>query len=560
MIKNWINITPSFMKLKVYYLLLLIIISAVVELCSIGSIFPLIINLLGDSSDNKDSIFQVFRQISDYLGFVNLILLFIFIYFLKSLYLIYFNFFKSHLIRDLENYLTNKLFAKYHDLDFEDFRKIHSGEIIRNLTKEISLYCSGFASFIYFVSETIILFTLLILLFYIDTKATLAVIVVLGILGYVLIQITFKRLSHLGDLRAKAEKDKVQNILGFIRLFPETKLYNALPNIKKLFANFTSTASTSQALFNFLGQIPRIFMELTAFSVLGVLLIISHYFNYSDQEMLILISVFGVVGLRVLPSVSRLLNTAQVLRYNTTSKIIIDNIFSSIEKNISNKRGKKSKLTLKISNKNFSTLELDNISYSFTNEMTNIINKVSLRATSGNPVCISAPSGKGKSTLLEILAGLRMPHNGDIIFHNSKNKKITKPKIAYVGQKVFLFPETIKANLLFGNKLKVDEEKIWHSLYICDMDKFVKNIGLNSKVEEDGNTFSGGQIQRLGLARAVLKYPDILILDEVTSGLDKSIEKTVIKRLHDSLKEMIIIHASHSSIVKNNCKQIISLK
>lgn len=109
MIKDWVKVIPSFMRFKVCYLLLLIVISAVVELFSIGSIFPLIINLLGDSSDNKHSIFQVFRQISDYLGFVNLILLFILIYFLKSLYLIYFNYFKSHLIRDLENHLTNKL-------------------------------------------------------------------------------------------------------------------------------------------------------------------------------------------------------------------------------------------------------------------------------------------------------------------------------------------------------------------------------------------------------------------------------------------------------------------
>ena len=81
------------------------------------------------------------------------------------------------------------------------------------------------------------------------------------------------------------------------------------------FANFTSSASTSMALFNFIGQIPRIFMELAAFSVLGIILIISHFYNYSDQKMLILVSIFGIVGLRILPSVNRLVNTSQVVRF-----------------------------------------------------------------------------------------------------------------------------------------------------------------------------------------------------------------------------------------------------
>jgi len=452
------------------------------------------------------------------------------------------------------------LFEKYHDLNFSEFSKIQSGEIIRNLTKEISLYCSGFASFIYMLSETFILFILLMLLLYVDIKATLAVIVILTIFAFLLLKITFSRLSNLGQLRAKAEKDKVQNILGFIRLFPETKLYQALPSIKPLFSSLTATASKSQALFNFFGQIPRIFLELAAFSVLGILLIVSFYYNYSDQKMLILISVFGVVGLRVLPSISRLVNTAQVVRYNTTSKNIIDNIFLNIDKISKSDKKNNPHIYIKNSNKTHSLLEINNFSFSFSKKSKLLFEKLTFKVKSGNPVCISAPSGKGKSTLLEVISGLREPNSGNMVFHKAQNNESIKPKIAYVGQRVFLFPASIKENLLFGNKLQISDNEIWQSLKVCDMYSFIKNIGLNFEVDEDGNSFSGGQIQRLGLARAILNKPNILILDEVTAGLDEEIEKKVIENLHEFLNKAIVIHASHSQIVKVNCTEEIILK
>ncbi len=559
LIKNWISPIPKYMKPKVLCMFLLIIISAFVELFSIGSIIPLFIYMFGENVKSENFTIIILENLADNLDFVKLILLFIFAYFLKSVYLIYFNYFKSMFIRDLENYLTNTLFEKYHLLDLSSFKKISSGEIIRNLTKEISLYCSGFSSFIYLLSELLILLIFIILLLFVDIKVTIAVLTILSFFGLILLNFTFSKLSNLGTTRAKAEKDKVQNILGFINLFPETKLYKALPTIKPVFANFTSSASTSMALFNFIGQIPRIFMELAAFSVLGIILIISHFYNYSDQKMLILVSIFGIVGLRILPSVNRLVNTSQVVRFNSTSKEIIDRIFKSIEEKINKRNLRYVYPKVVRTNEKISKLEVKKLSYSFDKNGKPLFKKLSFIAVVNEPVCIIAPSGKGKSTLLEVISGLRIPDTGDVIYH--KNKTTDNPiNIGYVGQKVFLFPATIKENLLFGNNSSVEDDDIWKSLKICGMYKFVKNIGLNFQVNEGGNSLSGGQVQRLGIARAILKKPNILILDEVTSGLDNKIELKIISDLHKFMSKSIIIHASHSQIVKSNCKQQIVLK
>ena len=306
--------------------------------------------------------------------------------------------------------------------------------IIRNLTKEISLYCSGFSSFIYLLSELLILLIFIILLLFVDIKVTIAVLLILSLFGLILLKFTFSKLSNLGKTRAKAEKDKVQNILGFINLFPETKLYKALPTIKPVFANFTSSASTSMALFNFIGQIPRIFMELSA--CLGIILIISHFNNYSDQKMLILVSIFGIVGLRILPSVNRLVNTSQVVRFNSTSKDIIDRIFASIEQKVNKKNGKFIYPQLGRTNEKSSKLEIKKLSYSFNKNDKPLFNNISFTAVANEPVCIIGPSGKGKSTLLEVISGLRRQSTGDVLYHN--NSTDNPINIGYVGQKVFV--------------------------------------------------------------------------------------------------------------------------
>ena len=560
LIKNWISPIPKNMKPRVFWMFSLIIIAAFVELFSIGSMFPLLIYMFGETKDSQNYTLQIFEQFAHYFGFIKLILLFVFIYFLKAMYLVYFNYFKSMLIRDLENHLTNTLFEKYHYLDLSSFKEISSGEIIRNLTKEISLYCSGFASFIYLLSETFILLILTILLLLVDIKATIAVLTILSLFGLVLLKVTFNKLSNIGASRAKAEKDKVQNILGFINLFPETKLYKALPVIKPLFAAVTFSASNSMAWFSFIGQIPRIFLELAAFSVLGILLIVSYLNEYSDQKMLILVSIFGVVGLRVLPSVSRIVNTSQVVRFNSISKEIIDKIFINIDKKITQEKAKTNHPRIIKSVDKFPKLEIKNLSYSFDKKNNPLFKNLSFSVFSDEPVCVVAPSGKGKSTLLEVISGLRTPETGEVLYHNNKKIYDKVIDIGYVGQKVFLFPATIRENLLFGNNSSVNDDNIYKSLKICGMYNFVKNIGLNFEVKEGGNSFSGGQVQRLGIARAILKRPDILILDEVTSGLDNKIELKIIRDLHRYMSKSIIIHASHSQIVKANCKKVISIK
>ena len=126
LIKNWISPIPKYMKPKVLCMFLLIIISAFVELFSIGSIIPLFIYMFGENVKSENFTIIILENLADNLDFVKLILLFIFAYFLKSVYLIYFNYFKSMFIRDLENYLTNTLFEKYHLIDLSSFKKISS--------------------------------------------------------------------------------------------------------------------------------------------------------------------------------------------------------------------------------------------------------------------------------------------------------------------------------------------------------------------------------------------------------------------------------------------------
>ena len=169
----------------------------------------------------------------------------------------------------------------------------------------------------------------------------------------------------------------------------------------------------------------------------------------------------------------------------------------------------------------------------------------------GDCIGIIGRSGSGKSTLVSLITGLFKPVSGSIMVDGvdiSKNVKSWQKKIGYVLQDIFLADNAILNNIAFG----IENEDICHksiekSVKNAQLDKFIKSLnqGLNSQVGERGVQLSGGQIQRVGIARALYNNPEILILDEATASLDSQTETNFmssIKKLKGSMTILIISH------------------
>ena len=175
-------------------------------------------------------------------------------------------------------------------------------------------------------------------------------------------------------------------------------------------------------------------------------------------------------------------------------------------------------------------------------------------------------SGSGKSSLINIIMGLVSPHSGKILSDGidiSENLPIWQNKISFVPQDVFLINDTIKKNIAFGvPSEEIDNDKIDYVIEKVFLKDFVNELPEKSDtiVGEKGSNISGGQKQRLGIARALYRNPEILILDRSTSSLDKSTEEKFIDDLFKIKENLTIIFISHNKEILKNFDKLIEIK
>jgi len=191
-------------------------------------------------------------------------------------------------------------------------------------------------------------------------------------------------------------------------------------------------------------------------------------------------------------------------------------------------------------------VEMYNVSYAYGNQT--VINEVSITAKKGFPLVLSGRSGMGKTTLANLFSGLYFPSDGEVTYHGISGNKYDstqyRPRVGFVTQDVYLFQSSLRSNLSAGRDCT--DEEIWATLEQVDAAEFVRDLGgLDTESAEAGRSLSGGQRRRLGIARVLLSGSDILIFDEVASGLDqinKSAVLNVIERLSETYVVIVISH------------------
>ena len=209
-------------------------------------------------------------------------------------------------------------------------------------------------------------------------------------------------------------------------------------------------------------------------------------------------------------------------------------------------------------------LEIKNIKFAYPNTDKLILKNFSFKIKKGDFVGISGNSGAGKSTLIDLISGLLNPQNGEILLDNTNIKKyrhIWKNKIGYVPQDTYLLDETIKNNIAFGENINdFNQSRFKKSIELARLDSLVNSFDEkeNKIVGEKGIQLSGGQRQRIGIARALYLNPEIIILDEPTSSLDKENEEKIIEDLFELNKNlnMTVLLVSHKEAIFKYCNKL----
>jgi ABC-type bacteriocin/lantibiotic exporter with double-glycine peptidase domain len=237
----------------------------------------------------------------------------------------------------------------------------------------------------------------------------------------------------------------------------------------------------------------------------------------------------------------------------------IDIFFTNSQKTIFDKKNEKKIIIL---DKKFNkSIKIKNISFLYKNSKDLIFEKFNLEIKKNDVVGIIGDSGSGKSTLISILTGLMPVCSGNVFVDNQNIKKRKEwwfKQISYVPQKVTLFSNNLIENIIADSHKSVDEKKIKE--IISDLNLSYLFSRRNKRIEDvNANKLSGGELQRIGIARALYRDSNVIFFDEITSSLDEKNEKKILKIIKNLIGKKTIIITTHKKTMLKYCNKIIRL-
>ena len=201
---------------------------------------------------------------------------------------------------------------------------------------------------------------------------------------------------------------------------------------------------------------------------------------------------------------------------------------------------------------------IENLSFSYSDKL--VLDNIDRSVNSGEHIGIVGVSGGGKSTLLKLISGLYDVQTGRILLGDAQTSAERRSRVAMVMQSAALFPASIRDNITCGHDMS--EETICHACAAAQLSDWISDLpeGLDTSVGERGGKVSGGQAQRIAIARAVAKNAPVVLLDEPTSALDGDTGAAVIKALDNLSEGKTVVHVSHRPETLTNCDRIFRLE
>jgi ABC-type bacteriocin/lantibiotic exporter with double-glycine peptidase domain len=332
--------------------------------------------------------------------------------------------------------------------------------------------------------------------------------------------------------------------------FREALVRNIRENIILEIESDRTKSARIHAEFSLVSQVNKYAFEVTM--VIGAIIIVSQQFLVSNSSRAVaIVGVFIAASFRVGPAVLRIQYSLLTVRRAIAQSEFTLKILRKLKLESVSVPMISHKKFPKISETNSVPFEFSNVSFKYNAESEHLLSNFSFIGTPGEHVAIVGRSGVGKTTLVDLLVGALKPSEGYVkLFEMNPRESLNKLQgiVAYLPQSPLTLQGTIRENLCFGYDIKdVNEEYLWEALSLAKADTFVSQLpsGLDFVLSDNGQNISGGQRQRLGLARAFLTKPKLMILDEATSALDNETQNDISEVLNSLKGTMSLIMIAH---------------
>ena len=398
------------------------------------------------------------------------------------------------------------------------------------------------------VSDVSLLTVIGVGLLVVDASTAIGSLILFSLIGFFLYRLMHVKAGRLGTKSAKLSIISADEIVEVLGSYREAVVRNRRDYYSREIGKLRHELADASAEINFMPYISKYVIE-TSVIVGGLLIAASQFFMHDSIRAVTTLGVFLAAGTRITPAVLRIQQGSLQIRGSAgragPTLDLIDSLGSTPStENLDD--------TVDVIHEGFeANIELKNVSITYPGKNVPALDDVSLRISAGTSVAIVGPSGAGKTTLVDILLGVIEPTNGEVFISGvSPLQAISKwpGAISYVPQDVMISKRSIRENVGLGYPKEVaTDELISSALQVSFLTNFVNSLpqGLNTLAGERGAKISGGQRQRLGIARAMFTNPQLLALDEATSALDGETEASITKSIHNLRGSATVVMIAH---------------
>lgn len=369
---------------------------------------------------------------------------------------------------------------------------------------------------------------------------------------------TQQRLRVLGKVRLESMRAMYQMAGEMFGGIKEVKLFGAESHLLGKFESRVIKFGSTQRAKSALSDLPRYLIQTITLSGIAFLAVYLFRSGYRDSEVFSTLALFAVGGYRLVGAAQRAFASYSSMRFAGATLQNLEDDLSYIVPFRADDR------QLSFS----SSLALRDVTFTYPEQSKPVLDRISLQISPLSKVALVGSTGSGKTTLVSLILGLLQPESGTIEVDGqslcAEVLSAWRQKIGYVPQDIFLLDDTVLKNIAFAvPEGEINIEAARRAATIAQLDQFVQNElpeGYDTLIGERGARISGGQRQRLGLARALYRDPDILVLDEATSALDGQTESAIVEALETLSSQKTIIVIAHRLQTIERCDTIYVLR
>lgn len=527
-------------------------VKGLMELVSISSIPFLIFYLLSPDKIilflNENNLDQ-FSEIVISLDLSSLLILIVVIFSLKNILFLLFNIYEEKFHYKINVKFRLDLLNYYLNLSYLNLIKNNISVIIRNISIEVVHFSSALTSLIKILNDTVMISTFLIFLIYISNLQILLIFLAFFLFSALIFLFLKRKLKDYGGKSVEGRGFYIKNITDIFLMIKDI----SLNNLEKFFYNLFKKNLEFTEKVDFYSKViftsTKLFFETFAVLLLCLLIFLNQGSSTDNDEILAYLSIVSLAMIRMLPLFNSVLSENNKLQFRFESIKILSKILNNLHKKNNINFSKNTNIDNDSSLKYLDKLTINNLNSKILN--TNILENINLQILKGSKIALIGSSGSGKTTLLNHISQLyEIPVN--TIKSDDKDilpkKKEWQNLVSYMPQENYLINGSIIENIALGiEKNKINYERLDLVIKISFCEEFVEKLAnkKNTIIGKDGFNLSGGQMQRICIARSLYKNLEILLMDEPTSALDKVLESKVLNEIFKNFEDKTVIISLH---------------